>query len=294
MKDILLGFLSRALNRPVDEVARLVYKVADDQITDEPNDDALQVLLNLDAERVSSLKGPDRFNEGHQAGKSEALQKLEKQLRAQHGIQDAELKGLDLINAIVAKAAKAEGDEDKIKTSEPYLALERQLRQQLEATESEWQSKYTDLEGRQAKQERWMGTAAQIEQHFAELGIVLPTNPTAAQRQKADFMALLKEGYDFQVVDGQTIILDRDGKRVENAQRHPLGVKELVAQLAAERFDFAAQQPAGNAGNGSDGASGNPGSGFQKPKNKQEALSRFYESNDTAERMALQEYMDAE
>lgn len=293
MKDILLGFLSRTLNRPVDEVARLVYKVADDQITDEPNEDALQVLLNLDAERVSGLKGPDRFDEGHKAGKSEALLQLEKKLRAQHSIQDPELKGLDLINAIVAKAAKAEGDVDKIKTSEHYLALERQMREQLEATENDWKTKYADLEIRQAKQERWMSTAAQVEQHFAELGIVLPTNPTAAARQKADFLTLIKEGYDFQVVDGQTVILDRDGKRVENAQRHPLGVKELVAQLAAERFDFAAQQPAGNAGNGDEGAGGNAGNGFQKPKNRQEALDRFYSSNDANERSALQAFMDA-
>ena len=106
MKDIFLGFLSKSLNIDNEQLADLLYKKSDDgTLTDDVNENALQTLLQLDAERVQKLKPNTKeyFDNGYKKGQSEVASQWEKRLREKFGIDpDGQLQGDALTDAIKA------------------------------------------------------------------------------------------------------------------------------------------------------------------------------------------------
>lgn len=291
MKNIFLEFLGKTLNRPADEVAALIYKNGDDgKLTEDVSESALENLLKADSERVQSLKGKDgpTFDDGHKAGKKEAMEALEKRLRRHYAFEGEARDADALISAIVAQSVKAETDEDKIKVSSAYLALEKKMADAIEATKAEWEGKVKEIETQTARNARLTTARENAKAILNSLNPVLPSNPAAAERQVNAFMSVLAD-LDFEEKDG-TIILSKNGKRVENAQGYPVNFDDFVKSEATNFFDFKQQEQAGNAGN-SGSASGNGGTGFQIPKTKAEALEMFYKSDNVEEKAALTKFM---
>lgn len=293
MKDLFLKFLSQTLNRDVEDLSGVLYKAGSDgTLTEEINENAIEELLRIDAERVKTLKAssePGRtFDDGHKAGVSEALSKLEKTLRRTYGATDIDAKdAADLVAKIVSKTAAAESDEQKVKSSPAYLALERQMQDALEAKESEFAAKLSDIENAQSRAAMLAKYRSEGEALLHALNPVLPQNPAAAKRQVDTFLSMIDE-YEIKNVNGVDVVM-KDGKRVENSHGHPILFADLIKESAKDFFDFKKQDDAGNAGNGGSGSQS--GGSFVAPINAAEARERFYAASTAEERQALQAYM---
>lgn len=251
MQDILIGFLSKTLNMDTEGLAEILFKKSDDgKVTEELNEGALSQLLALDAERVQKLKPNTKeiFDNGFKKAQSEVSEQWEKNLRKNFNV-DAEnaLQGDKLIEAIKAAMASEGIKPDKIKTSQEYMQLERQMREALEAQKSEFEGTINDLKTRYSKEQTWASVSGSIRAALTELNPVLPHDQSKADRVISMFLNEFRE-YDFQADENGSFIPMKDGKRVENQQGYAKPLSELVRERAEMLFDFQEKQ-AGNAGN---------------------------------------------
>lgn len=251
MKDVILGFLSKTLKMGNEQLAELLYKTDDEgNLTDEFKEDALQSLLDLDAQRVQGLK-PDTktiFDNGHKKGLKEGAERLEKALRDRFGIEDASATGDDLLELV--QAAQGAGDQKPVdvKTSKEYRDLERQLRAEVKRLQDEKEAEINGLKLQWQKEQTWQQAKAQIRETLTALNPVLPEDQAKADRMLALFMREFSD-LEFQPDEKEGFIPVREGSRLEDSHGYGITLADLVKAKAEEVFDFREQAPAGSAGN---------------------------------------------
>jgi hypothetical protein len=253
MDDLLSGFVGKALNIPNEQLAGIIYEP--DGTTLKP--DAVEQLLALDADRIKKLKDSHKedltkmHDKGYSKAKAETLSEYEKQLREENGITE-ELKGTDLIKAIVAKNAKVEIDDEKVKLHPAYINLERKINNEYipktdyEKVNEEFKTFKSQIEKAEVE--------AVVKQDalkvFRSLKPVLSKDQVRATNQEIDFVSKMT-AYQFDVqTDGNHIVKEADGKRKETANGHPVNFADFVKSEASKFFDFEQQGDKGNAGNG--------------------------------------------
>lgn len=284
MEDILMGFVSKALNLDSEQLAGLLYKPdSDGKPTKDVQENALQQLLDAHARHIDSVKGKGVdektiFDRGHAAGKKDSLEKFEREVKEAFGIQ-ADAKGIDLVKMAAATFARNETSPDKIKSHPEYLAAESAWQKRIAETEESWKGKYNELEQSVTKEKTFAAYMPKIDAAFTRLNAVLPSNPDAATYQRTQFFNDFK-GYDFVSEGGKDYVI-KDGKRLENAQGHALTLDEVVRMNAAMRFDFAAQTEKGAAGNRNGDA---PGASSQGSSDHQFANYEAYQKAWQAEK----------
>lgn len=242
-KEVLVGLLSSAYKLDEQGVAGL----------QEPDGafkpDALQHLLDLDAKRVTALKGdPAEIeklkDEQFGFGKRKALEELERDLKAEYGFKDANAKGKELIKAIIAEKLKAvTGDIDaKVKDHPLYIELEQQVKTIPEQIEKARLEREAEIKAELEKESHQRIVADEAAVIFDELRPVLSQNPKVAAAQKRDFLALLQSGkFTVTVKDGVNMItpMRPDGKaRLEDNHGHAVPFKEFIRGMVTERFDL--------------------------------------------------------
>lgn len=250
MKNEFMGFLSKTLNLENEQLAELLYKKSDDgTLTDELTENALDTLLSLDAERVSKLK-PDTkgiFDNGYRKAQAEVSQAWEKRIREKFGV-DADLQGDAILDAIASKHAEP-GKQKEVKTHPEYIALEQQMRKALEEKEAEMSAQIEAVKSGFVKEQTWSQVQKSIRENVLGLNPVLPGDKAKADRMLDLFIAGNFSDLDYQPTDDGNFVPIRGGERVVNAHGHAKMLADLVKEKAADYFDFAAQPPAGNAGN---------------------------------------------
>lgn len=291
MKELLLGFLGKTLNMPDESVAEKLFKKSDDgKILDELDENALQTLLDLDANRVKTLRESintkEFFDNGYGKGKKEALELLEKQIREQFKV-DSTRQGLDLINDVIAKTGKAQIEDDKVKLHPLYLGLEERLKSEVEKLRSEYEGQIGQIKTDYANREMRVETSQVVNRLLDDLKIVIPDGKAVL---KEDFVNLLLGANQFEKADGKFIAV-RDGKRLEDSHGNAITLDQLVRTEAAKRFEFRKQDDKGNAGNKN--GDGGSGSGVVLPKNQDEYLERYFAANTPEERAQLKVAWDA-
>ena len=256
MSDILNGFLQKAYNLPENEVAETLFKKSDDgSITTELREDALDVLLRLDAERVAKLAKPvdttEVYNKAVKKTEAEVHGTWEKRLREAYPAVDPEkkLKGEDLLNAVKAAQQQSSSyDPNQVKKTDEYLSLERQMREALEAKEQEYAAKVQEVQMQFQRQQVWGDMSKVIREKFMGLNPILPEDNAKAQRLVDDFVLKFKD-YEWQRTDdGRTLPL-QNGQRINNQHGHAMFLEDLVAGTANLYFDFKKQEATGQAGN---------------------------------------------
>lgn len=269
-KELLVGLLSSAYKLDEQGVAGL----------QEPDGsfkpDALQHLLDLDAKRVTALKGdPAEIeklkDEQFGFGKRKALEDLERDLKAEYGFKDATKKGKELINAIIAEKLKAAaGDiDEKVKVHPLFLELEQKVKSMPDLIEKAKQEKEAEIKAELEKESHQRIVAEEAAVIFDELRPVLSQNPKVAAAQKRDFLALLQSGkFTVTVKDGTREItpMKPDGKaRLEDNHGHAVPFKEFIRGLVTERFDLhqAEDRKTGPNPNDVGGRSGGEGGKFK-------------------------------
>lgn len=260
MKDIFLGFLSKSLNIDNEQLADLLYKKSDDgTLTDDVNENALQTLLQLDAERVQKLKPNTKeyFDNGYKKGQSEVAIQWEKRLREKFGIDpDGQLQGDALTDAIKAALSDASAKPEKIKTHPEYLSLEAAMRKQAEELKAQYEAELEKQKSAFTREQTWGQASSVIRQAIKGLNPVLPSDAAKAEKMLELFVNTHFRDFDYQPDGNGGWVVMKDGQRVENQHGHVKALNDLVRETAESYFDFHAQKPAGNAGNqgGNNGA----------------------------------------
>lgn len=251
MKDIILGFLSKTLKMGNEQLAELLYKTDEEgNLTDEFKEDALQSLLDLDAQRVQGLK-PDTktiFDNGHKKGLKEGAERLEKALRERFGIEDASATGDDLLELVQAAQGTGDNKPVDVKTSKEYRDLERQLRAEVKRLQDEKEQEIASLKSQWQKEQTWQSAQAQIRETLTGLNPVLPEDQAKADRILNLFMREFSD-LEFKPDEKEGFIPLKDGNRLEDSHGYGITLADLVKAKAAEVFDFREQAPAGNGGN---------------------------------------------
>jgi len=253
MKDIFLGFLSKTLNMDAEQLAELLHKKSDDgTITDDVNENALQALLQLDAERVQKIKPNTKeyFDNGYKKAQSEIASQWEKRLREKFGIDpDGQLQGVALTDAIKATLSDASTKPEKIKTHPEYLSLESAMRKQAEELKAQFEAELEKQKGAFTREQTWGQASSVIRQAIKGLNPVLPSDQAKAEKMMELFVNTHFRDFDYQPDGNGGWVVLKDGQRVENQHGHVKALNDLVRETAESYFDFHAQKPAGNAGN---------------------------------------------
>lgn len=256
MKETLEQLVGRLLNLPKEKVAEL-YESDGETL----KADAIDTLVAIDAARIKALKDAHKdeltkiHDEAYSKAKGESLAKWEKQIKDELGLQ-TDAKGLDLIKEAIAKNAKVEIDEEKIKLHPRYIELERKLNNEF-ISKAEYDKVKKEFDEFKTVIER--GKVVDVVKQdairiFRSLKPVLSKDPARATNQESDFVEkLTRFDYDIQN-DGNHVIMV-DGKRLETSNGFSVAFADFVKSEAAKYFDFEVQDNRGNAGNNNNSGS---------------------------------------
>lgn len=279
-KDI-LGYLSKTLNTDSEQIAELLYQKSDDgkTFTYELKPDGIKQLLSLDEARVKTLK-PDTkeiFDNGYKKAEAKVSSDWEKNIRTSFGIDEAgELTGNELLDAVKTATAKQQSP-DKVKSSAEYLQLERQAKAQLEELKAKHLEELDSVHGKFKQQQTWSQVQAAIKATLLEMSPVLPEDKAKQERLLELFTAQFS-GYEYQADNG-TFLPMKEGQRIENAQRYPKSLNDLVKEHAEAMFEFKQQDAAGNAGNSNGGTTGQKPAISTKFKDESDYLKQYNEAD---------------
>lgn len=293
MKNIFLGFLAQTLNKPAEEIAELLYQKGEDgKLSDELVENAAELLAGLDAERVKTLRATadnkKALEDQYKRGKKEALTDLEKALRSRYNLE-SDKTGEDLVSEIVAREAKSDLPDEKVKRHPLYLQLEKARAEEVKAIKEQYEAKQAELESGYRRKFTLSDVKSRALQELEKMNPVLPENPTVATKLKTVF-ANEFEQFDFEKQENGAYLILNGEKRLEDAHGNPVGFDKLVKDTAAQFFTFKEQGEKGSAGN-KNGNEAGTGS-ITTPKTMEEAWEMARKAKTPEERAAILEAAD--
>lgn len=244
-KVILEGFLSKTLNMDSEAISGLFN--ADGELVD------MGHALELDATRISKFRTDKEAQ--YNRGLKEGATKIEKAIKAKYSIDNNELIGVDLLDHVIelqtselTEKLKNKGKDDDFEKSPKYLQLKQEWEKQLKTKDQEWESKLTEKESEWNRKET-LGKIAKLAFNELETGYVLPENAERANALKEVLQRELESGnYKFDD-SGEPILLDKEGKPIEDQHGKLVQFKEHINGLASKYFDKKVAAQRGNAGN---------------------------------------------
>lgn len=227
---------------------------------DELKDDYADIILEADKARVEKFKN-DR-TQSYDKGVRETEKKLKtfaesefKRLTGYDGTEDNfESMFKTWHEKEKAKLVKnVEVSEDAIKKHPAYISLEAD---RIPKTEYETlKSEYEQFKQNQERSKVMGVVTANAWDVVAKANPILSENATVAENRKRDFLAKFS-GYNYDLQGSTILVLDKDGKRIENEHGNPIPFDTWVMDMASQNFDFRAQDDKGNAGNKDKGGQG--------------------------------------
>lgn len=286
MKEVTIQALAKILGLTTDRVSEILFKKSDDgSLTDEVNEDALSQIEDLHADHVrntSSEALDAKYNEGHKAGKYEALSKVEEDLRKKYGVEGKNLN--DVAAAIAAKAAQEAGTEDKVLTHPAYLNLKNNSEAAIEAIKAEYETKFNTIKSEAEKKERFNSKLTAIEAAIIEAGAVLPKNPNASANLKKLFFDHIGE-FDFDDKETGTYLKNKDGALLKDKHGHPVTLENYVKSKVIDYFDVELQPARKSPGNeGVDAPTATKWNKDNVPKDAATFEAEYYKISDPKER----------
>ena len=259
MSEILNDLLQKVYNLPENEVAALYKADEEGKPTNEYADNALDVILQKDAERVAALKGKpidttELYNKAVKETEGKIHSKWEESLRADYPTVDPErkLRG-DALRLAVKEFRFQQQEIPDVKNHPEFLSLEQRAQKALEEERETWQKKFEEQEQTFIQRQQWEGITKDIRSYFFGSGFVLPEDKAKQESHFQDFVPKF-EGFKFQRnADGTILVMNPDGSRVENQHGHPIFLHDLVLLKGKERYDVMKQPPVGSAGNDNGG-----------------------------------------
>ncbi len=218
----------------------------------------------------------DRFDRGFQKAQGEILNKLEKEIRTEFDIDNADLKGVDLVKHVAEKvkedaaktAPKSKLTDDDVKKHPVYLELEKAKTKEIQTVKTEYETKIKAEQDAREYEKTLAVVTDKAKAYFKELGeAVLPDDANVAERivQKL-LIEEIKAGRKFEPNGDDFIALKEDGTREEDKAGNAKTLKDIVAEVAKTNFQFKAGSDKKFPGNGGDPTPPKPGAGGGKYK----------------------------
>jgi hypothetical protein len=280
-KDLLTGVLAKTLNKSPEEISELLYNKSDDSDELVLKEDAQDLVLGLDADRIASIKTSTRpskeeLKKIRDQHIKEIMGDFEKSLKNKYGIESAS-KGLDLVQEIIDQVSECDISEDKVKTHPLYLQLEEtRTKDDYEALETEFNEFKSNLE----RNETLSKIKRDVLTIFSSLNPIESETAAVAQTRRDDFLRKFDK-YDFEVSEDGNHFVKQNGARLEDRHGNPIKFQDFVTNIASLNYDFANGTEKGNAGN--DGQNGS-GSRTDVPKTEKEYLALMAEYMRTGDR----------
>ena len=261
MKTIITGLLSKAYNYDNGKIAEL-FKDGETELSEEQQTEILNKILEIDAQRVENIKKSvdkkDAFQDGFKKAKSEVLTDFEKGLKEKFGIE-SDKTGLELVEEVVSK--KSEGGqggdvtEDAIKRSKVFQDMESNLKKQITTVKTEYETKINEIQDGYKAEQTFSNVSQKALQIFNGLNPILPQNKTVADNQVKFFVNTLKD-FKFDVQDERIVVMDKDGKVLEDGHGNSRSFEDIVKETASGLFEFKANNGGSGSGNGGQGQGG--------------------------------------
>jgi hypothetical protein len=266
-KDFLTGVLSETLN--IDETGVASLFEEDGKL----KSDAKQTILKWNADNLSTIKKgivKESFDDGYKKATSEVMTKFESDLKTKTGFK-SDKKGVELVldYAGSLKPAGTEITDDVIKKHPLYLSLQEEKEAAITSVKTEGEKALNDFKSEISKKETFSKVSQKALELFHQEKPILSADPIKAKRQEELFLQQFK-GYDYEM-QGDRIVVTKDGKVVENAQGHAVKFESLVKETAGTYFEFHAASTKASPGNNNGNSNGNTGSfTFDAPKTQEE------------------------
>ncbi len=254
-------FATKLLNLTEDEVKQRYYE------NDAVKDGAADEILSTVSKKITDAKtdGQANFDKGFQKAEAKYKSAAEKLFSEKTGVEYSDGRTLDeMIEEYSERNRKKSLTDADIKIHPLYRDLEKnsikvdeynKLKQEHEQFVSNFQRKSV-LD--QVKPKVW--------NIVSSINPVLEANPKVAETRKNTFLSLF-DSYDYQI-EGDDIIVLKDGNRIEDNFKNPLKFDEFVKDHASNYFEFNKQKPTGGAGN--NGGGGDSGFDIPMPKSLDE------------------------
>lgn len=260
MKTIITGLLSKAYNFDNGKIAEL-FKDGETELSEDQQKEILQKLLDEDAKRVEAIKKSvdkkDAFQDGFKKAKSEVLTDFEKGLKEKFGVE-SDKTGLELVEELVSKKSEGgQGDltEDVIKRSKVFQDMESNLKKQITTVKTEYETKINEIQDGYKAEQTFSNVSQKALQIFNGLNPILPQNKTVADNQVKFFVNSLKD-FKFDVQDERIVVMDKDGKVLEDGHGNSRSFEDIVKETASGLFEFKANNGGSGSGNGGQGQGG--------------------------------------
>ena len=260
MKTIITGLLSKAYNFDNGKIAEL-FKDGETELSEQQQTEILNKILEIDAQRVENIKKSvdkkDAFQDGFKKAKSEVLTDFEKGLKEKFGVE-SDKTGLELVEELVSKKSEGgQGDltEDVIKRSKVFQDMESNLKKQIKQTETDFQNKINEIQDGYKAEQTFSNVSQKALQIFNGLNPILPQNKTVADNQVKFFVNTLKD-FKFDVQDERIVVMDKDGKVLEDGHGNSRSFEDIVKETASGLFEFKANNGGSGSGNGGQGQGG--------------------------------------
>lgn len=267
MKTIITGLLSKAYNFDNGKIAEL-FKDGETELSEDQQKEILQKLLEEDAKRVEAIKKSvdtkPAFQDGFKKAQGEILTKFEKDLKEKFNLESDKM-GLELVEELVSK--KSEGGqsgeltEDAIKRSKVFQDMESNLKKQIKQTETDFQNKINEIQDGYKAEQTFSNVSQKALQIFNGLNPILPQNKTVADNQVKFFVNTLKD-FKFDVQDERIVVMDKDGKVLEDGHGNSRSFEDIVKETASGLFEFKANNGGSGSGNGGQQGQGGSGSSY--------------------------------
>ena len=253
-KALLVGFLTKAYNKTEDEINALIFN------GDEVKDTALQSLIDLDALKVSKFKNEQTkmFDNGYKKAQKEVLTDYEKKVKESLSFE-SDLAGDDFIESLKsefekskASAGKSKLTDDDVKKHPVFIDFEKRAKKEKEEAIAAKENEFTHFKTGIERTNKLSIVKTKAVDVFTSLNPILSKVPAIAENQKKMFLREFDNfGYEI-AEDGDIVILNEKGERLENKNSYPITFPEFVKTKAESLFEFAVQDAKGGTGNKKD------------------------------------------
>jgi len=286
--EFLTALLGQTLNVPAEKVTSLFANEEGTELKPE----ALTEILELNTKKVAGFKAENQtyFDNGMKKATKEVLSDREKEIKEKYGVTSDKV-GLELIDEIIsAKSVKSKDmDPDKVKSSPEYIKLQDEMTNKVKAIETEWKEKL-DLKEKEYADEK---TFSIVDKKADEIlaGFALPEDQKLRANQRKLIVDELKK-YKYQDNNGEFVILDENGKVLEDGHGNRVNFKTFVENGAGKYWPkLEGEKRSGSGGNNNASGNGQQNNGWTgKPIKTEEDYKRAMgEAKDGKERIAIQD-----
>lgn len=227
------------------EAEKIVSKYAendDDQISDEAGFVADIMELRKKEVVKRATEESDLIDQGYKKAERKIMDKLESELKSKFGVDDSDLKGMELVELIVSNAGKGTGagkdmTEDQIKAHPLVVKMSTEHAKELKRKDDEhkaaMESQKSEIE-RVRIIERVKKTALE---RLESQKPILSSDTSKAAKQKANALRDLVEGFEFKEENGKIVVF-KDGQPHKNTLGHLVEFEELQDEVFGSIFDF--------------------------------------------------------